>query len=418
MAEVWPRVFSVSAAAIGLWLYSGEFSGPIWAVLYLAGLFASYFTLRPANPDRTLSIWIGFASHAYIALVFASLPLMLIASDDMVLAFCGIFGIVGLGAFTLFNKDLPVVAQLLDVAIGWAAIAIVAVKFIPASPTLAAQGVMTLLCLVVGGYYTLALLTARAVRVDMRAEVQRENAAREIAAVGHLSGRIAHDFNNILTAVQGSLELYHEVPTGPEKDALVDEAREASKRATKLVSQLLAYAQRAPKNPVSQPVEAVLDDVVGVMRHRLPEAVDLDVRLADQAVHVIADHEALRSALLQVLFNAAEAVGHQGTIVVAADMAQGAAIDARSTISDDPTDAHVRFSVSDDGPGMSPDVLHRATEPFFTTKTVGRGSGLGLSMASGFAGQAGGALRTKSSELGTIVSLHLPLAAPKDPTKR
>lgn len=411
MAEVWPRVVCVIASAIGLWAYDGSLAGPIWAVAYLSGLLVSYYTMRPANPNAPAAIGLGYASHIYIVLAFAAFPLMLIAAEDLVLTFCGIFGIVGLGAFTLFREEPPSAVQPLDIVVGWAAIVIIAVKYIPNVDSLAAQGVMAMLCVVVGGYYTLALLTTRSMREDLRTTMTHENEAHEMAAVGRLSGGMAHDFNNILTAVQGSLELYHEVPPGPERDALVDEARAASARATTLVSQLLAFARRAPMDPAPQSAAQVLDTALEEAQRALPSDVQIDVRLPDQPVQVLADVEGLRAALSHLVRNAGEAVGAQGTIVLAADVARGSAIDADNSVSETLQNAHVCFSVSDDGPGMTDKVLSRATEPFFTTKTVGYGSGLGLSTAQGFAEQAGGALRIKSSDNGTRVTLHLPLAS-------
>ncbi|OAN84588.1 hypothetical protein A8B78_06955 [Jannaschia sp. EhC01] len=408
--EVALRVVSVIAAALGLWFYDGALTGPIWAVIYLGGLAMSYYTMQPSDQHHPLAWSIGIGSHVFIALGFAWLPLYLISTDDMVLNFCGFFGMVGLGAFTLFREEPPDIVQPLDIVIAWAAIAIIAYRFLPEAPSLAAQAVMGFLCLITGGYYSVALWTTRSIRRDVRKAAERTQEEREMEAIGRLTGGIAHDFNNILTALHGSLELYAVVPEGPEQDALVDEARAASVRATALVSQLLAYARRAPLEARIHDANAVIDELCTLAQRLLPAGVQLDCRRTDAASYVLADAKGLNSALLNLLLNANDALEGHGSIVLAVDVMHGPAPEAGSKCAVSHDNAHLCFSVADDGPGMAPDVQQRAMEPFFTTKPIGKGSGLGLSMALGFAEQSGGALRIKTGQNGTTVALHLPMS--------
>ncbi len=404
------RVSSIIVVGLLVWLYDGRPLGPIWVLSYLIPLAICYAALRPVGPKTPMAGPVGLASYVTMAVAYASLPIYLLTSPDPVLVFSGSFGVIILGAFTLMREEPPAIVPPIDIAIGWVAIAVVAATQIPAAGSVVAQIVMGLLCIVAGGYYTRALISVREARVDLRKAAQRAQRDKQMEAIGKLSGGIAHDFNNILTALKGSLELYHEVPAGPERDALVDEANKAGARASFVVAQLLAFARRAPISPRPLSVDTVIDDAVVAARRGLPDAIPVETRQPEQPLHVMADQDGLQAALLALIQNAQDAMGPSGTLVLAADLSHGPAPDACCTIVDDPTGAHLSFSVADDGPGMTPAALERATEPFFTTKMVGKGSGLGLSMAAGFAEQSGGVLRIKSSERGTIVSLHLPIA--------
>lgn len=408
--EVAARVLVMIAAGYGIWAYSGWWSGPIWVLGYLAATMLIYFTLRPSNPDHPAAWAFGVGSFFLSTAVFISFPLYAIAMGDAVLQFCGAMGVITFCVFSLYREETPSILQPFDIALGWTAIFVVAATFIPDQTSFAAEAVMVLLCAVAGGYYTLALIVTRSTQAELRNTVQRHLTTREMEAVGRLSGGIAHDFNNILTVLQGSLELYHVVPPGPERDILVEEAHEASQRASTLVSQLLAFARRAPLDPRALEATKLLSEIAGQSRALLPDGVSLEIRTLQHSAYVLADPDGIRAALMNLLRNALDAIGSRGTVTLAVDLCKGSAQVANCIPANDPAGAHLRFSVADDGPGMTPEVQGRALEPFFTTKPVGKGSGLGLSMVLGFAAQSGGALQIQSSDDGTIVSIHMPIA--------
>ncbi len=411
--EVVVRILVMIAAGFGVWVHSGWLMAPIWVLAYLAGTALTYIALRPRNPDHPATRALGIGSFFLSTAVFVSLPLYAIAMGDPVLQFCGAMGIVTLCVFNLFREETPAILLPFDVAIGWTAIGIIAATFIPGQSSFVAEAIMVLLCLVAGGYYTLALIETRATQARLREAARRKQAEREMEAIGRLSGGIAHDFNNILTVLQGCLELYHVVPQGKERDILVDEAQDASKRASALVSQLLAFAQRAPLDPIALDVGDCMAGLAALSRELLPVGVALETRVPPDPVAVMADADGLRTAILNLVRNARDAVGSRGAVILAVDMCKGPADKATCIPESNPGDAHLRFSVADDGPGMTSEASRRALEPFFSTRPVGKGSGLGLSMAKGFAEQSGGALRLQTSENGTIVSLHLPIALPR-----
>ena len=408
--EVVARLVAIVAAATCLWLYNGWVLGLVWALCYIAVLGVAYSALRSADPSRPSAWVIGIGSFITSALIFISLPLYLVTSSDVVLAFCGAFGLIGLGLFTLFRKDTPAIIQPFDIAMGWITVGVVAITYVPGQASWAAQGIMIFLCLVVGGYFTHTLISSRTARVELRQAALRQQDVEKREAVSRISGGFAHDFNNILTVLQGSLELYQVAHDGPERDALVNDARIAGARATGLVSQLLAFSRRAPLEARAHEAGIVIHELASLARRRLPESIQINTRVVTEAVNVLADPDGLQSALLNLLMNAKDAIDGRGVITVAVDLVHGPAIGAGTAPVDDPVGGHLMFSVADDGPGIPPAVLARATEPFFTTKTAGKGSGLGLAIALGFAEQSGGTFHIKTSDSGTIAALHLPIA--------
>jgi len=230
--------------------------------------------------------------------------------------------------------------------------------------------------------------------------------SRKMDALGQLTGGIAHDFNNLLQSVQGSLELIGRRASDAGKvRELADRAMHSAERGAKLTAQLLAFARS--KQLKLEPF-VVSDFVLGV-RDLLGGAagnmIDLRFGLESGDLAVMADRTQLELALLNLVINARDASPDGGRIVIGArrlDVGQGDA--------DLEPGAYVELSVADTGVGMSPEVRARAFEPFFSTKDVGQGTGLGLSQVYGLARQAGGVARLESAEgQGTVVSLILPI---------
>ena len=246
-----------------------------------------------------------------------------------------------------------------------------------------------------------------------RASEERFRQAQKMEAVGQLTGGIAHDFNNLLTVVLGSLELLAiGVDEASEAGTYLGEARQAVERGSQLVQRLLAFARRQALSPRPTDVNALIAGFAPILQRTLGPHVklgtDLDAALWPAAV----DPGQLENVLLNLALNARDASPRGGTIAIATanvrfDNEDAAALDE---VSPGP---YVLLSVADAGAGMTPEVRSRAMEPFFTTKEVGAGSGLGLSMVFGFVKQSRGHLAI-DSELGagTTVRLYLPRAEP------
>ncbi len=232
--------------------------------------------------------------------------------------------------------------------------------------------------------------------------------AQKMEAVGQLTGGIAHDFNNLLTVVIGNLEMLESRVADDKSRSLVRQAQEAAELGAELIDRLLTFARRRSLVPQSLDLNELILGLDDILRRALGEAVDLSILLSPGLWRVRSDPGQLENALLNLCFNARDAMPEGGRVTV---QTANAEIDS-GTMAGDPevsSGSYVRLSVSDSGPGMPPEVRDRAFEPFFTTKEPGVGTGLGLSMVYGFAKQSGGFARIKSEPgCGTTVSLFLP----------
>jgi signal transduction histidine kinase len=235
--------------------------------------------------------------------------------------------------------------------------------------------------------------------------------AQKMEAVGQLTGGIAHDFNNLLTAIIGSLDLMRKEMGGNARlQTLSEIAVQAAQRGAMLVSQLLAFGRRQTLQPQSVRLEHALADIRLLIGPAIGGEVALETALADGLWTCWVDRAQLDSAILNLVFNAHDAMPRGGTLTIAAANRTVDAAEAQRL--DIAAGEYVRIAVSDTGSGMSPETVQRAFEPFFTTKGIGRGSGLGLAQVWGFARQSGGTATIDSRPgEGTTVALLLPRAS-------
>jgi signal transduction histidine kinase len=254
------------------------------------------------------------------------------------------------------------------------------------------------------------LATALAERDDvltqLRAEVaQRERAeaalvqSNKMEAVGQLTGGIAHDFNNLLQAISGNLELIQLAPDNREKVLRwASNASQATERGTRLTNQLLTFSRRQRLEATDIDINALIHGMSDLLRNSVGPTVELDIETATELGSVRSDATQLELAIINLAINGRDAMPSGGRLVVRADP-EGA--------------DRIAIRIVDHGVGMTPEIVQRALEPFFTTKGPGRGTGLGLSMAYGVATAAGGDLRIDSEPgEGTTVTLFLPRVLP------
>ncbi len=232
----------------------------------------------------------------------------------------------------------------------------------------------------------------------------------KMEAVGQLTGGLAHDFNNILAGISGSLEIMgkrlSQGRTG-EIDRYINDAMSATKRAAGLTQRLLAFSRRQTLDPTPLRVETLVDGMRELVRRTVGPHIALSIETMPEVWTTCVDAGQLENALLNLCINARDAMPRGGRMVIGAD---NVVLDRRVETDDAlPPGDYVRLSVSDTGSGMAPDVMLRAFDPFYTTKPAGQGTGLGLSMVYGFAGQSGGTARIQSQAgQGTTVSIYLP----------
>jgi signal transduction histidine kinase/CheY-like chemotaxis protein len=230
--------------------------------------------------------------------------------------------------------------------------------------------------------------------------------ARKREAVGRLTGGVAHDFNNVLAAIVGNIELARG-RLSPEHPGLVrlDAAMQSANRGAQLIQQLLAFACRQNLLPKIVDLNRYIDDSQDMLRRLLPPNVTVETTLSSEAWRVRVDPIQLEAAILNLALNARDAMPFGGSLWVTTKNVSFIGSANHVGLSGD----FVALSVSDTGNGIPPEILEKVFEPFFTTKEVGAGPGLGLSMVQGFARQSSGSVFLESEVgQGTSVTLYLP----------
>jgi len=246
---------------------------------------------------------------------------------------------------------------------------------------------------------------------EQRALERRVNHMEKLELVGQLTAGVSHEFNNLLGAIIGNLDLMEDFADHPEQvGRLINATRKAAARGAGLTDSLLAFSRRQVLTPKAMCLSDLIDELAVVLQPILNRHVDLDFDVTDDPWDVYADPSQLQSALLNLAINARDAMPDGGTLTVEVEnVTIGEAFDdGDQKIA---PGGFARIGVVDTGTGMAPEVLEKAVEPFFTTKPVGAGTGLGLSMVHGFAHQSGGFVRIDSTpDVGTRVDIYLPRA--------
>ena len=234
--------------------------------------------------------------------------------------------------------------------------------------------------------------------------------SQKMEAVGQLTGGIAHDFNNLLTGIVGSLDLLQTRLDQGRTDNVaryINAAMTSANRAAALTHRLLAFARRQPLIPKSVDVNRLVVSLEDLLRRTMGETIDLEIAALNGLWCTLCDPNQLESALLNLAINARDAMPDGGklTITTANARLDGMTADTPALSPGD----YICVGVTDSGTGMSAEVAARAFDPLFTTKPIGQGTGLGLSMIYGFARQSNGHV-TIDSRLGqgTSVKLYLP----------
>lgn len=234
--------------------------------------------------------------------------------------------------------------------------------------------------------------------------------AQKMEAVGQLTGGVAHDFNNLLSVVIGNIDTLLPHLKAPDDIDLANEALNGALRGAALTRQMLAFARRQALDPKNIDLAQHLPQIATMLRRTLGENIAVTSHCASDLWPCLVDAGQLDSVLLNFAINARDAMPSGGNLTIEASNihldGQYAATNAEVTPGD-----YVRIAVTDDGQGIPPEILGRVMEPFFTTKAPGQGTGLGLSMAFGFAKQSGGHLKIYSEVgHGTTINLYLPRA--------
>jgi PAS domain S-box-containing protein len=232
--------------------------------------------------------------------------------------------------------------------------------------------------------------------------------AQKLETMGQLTGGIAHDFNNLLAVILGNLELLRKrLPEDPKALRLLESAYQGAERGASLTQRLLAFARRQDLRPQPVDIPALVQGMTNLLQRSLGPRVQIETHFPLGLPFARVDAHQLEMALLNLAVNARDAMPDGGVV----DISASEALLAGGEVDDLPAGRYVRLTFADTGAGMDEETLARATDPFFTTKGVGQGTGLGLSMVQGLAAQSGGWLALRSVVgRGTTAELYLPFA--------
>ncbi len=229
--------------------------------------------------------------------------------------------------------------------------------------------------------------------------------AQKMEAFGRLSAGVAHDFNNLLTAIMGNLEMLQlGRPLEAEQQEAVLEIAKAGERAANLTRQLLLFSRRKAMQPKVLELKAVVESVVKMLRRLIGENITLQERHAAEDTWVLADLGMLEQILMNLSVNSRDAMPRGGRLTI-----ETAAVTIEEATARRQTGQFIRLSVSDTGCGMTPEIMAHIFEPFYTTKEVGKGTGLGLATVFGIVEQHQGWIEVESQvDCGTTFHVYLP----------
>ena len=246
---------------------------------------------------------------------------------------------------------------------------------------------------------------------DVQETERKLQQSQKLEAIGKLTGGVAHDFNNMLTVISGTMEvLMDELKGNAEALQTAALVNQAADRCAELIQHLLAFARKQPLRPRNVDINNTVLDIAKLLRPTLGEHVEIDSILEPEIATAHVDSSQLANSLVNMAINARDAMPHGGKLLLETRnvVLDEAYAQANPDVAPGP---YLMLAVSDTGVGMSATLRDRAFEPFFTTKDGGKGSGLGLSMVYGFVKQSGGHLKIYSEEgHGTTIRLYLPPA--------
>lgn len=229
--------------------------------------------------------------------------------------------------------------------------------------------------------------------------------SQKLEAIGKLTGGVAHDFNNLLGVVMNGVAILRAETTSENAVKVLDSIERSVMRGAALTQQLLTFARQQPIKQELQDINRVITSFENVLRRANNSSTNFELKLGDSLPAVKIDIAQFEAALLNLVVNARDAMPDPGTLRILTDVVHLKAHDVNQL----PEGDYVKVVVEDTGHGMAPEIVSRAVEPFYTTKPIGRGTGLGLSQVYGFAQQSQGDLKIESTiGAGTSISLYLP----------
>jgi len=409
VGEVGVRFIGSLIAASFIWLYVGWSSAWVWIGTYLVLMMVYFLFLRTKlDGARAVDVLLAQIIFATVLLSYLWMPILMISSSDDALAasgFCILFCII---IFTVRRAEKHSAVMVIEIASVSSCLCAGTVSILARYDNPLVWIGLVIAPTTVIFYLIQAATILRRQRLISIEIAARTSQAQKLEAIGKLAGGVAHDFNNLLTVILGNLDLIREVEDPMARDELLTEARTAALRGAKVVRQLLTYARQTDGTPRVIAASDLLRSVEALCRTLVPASISLKATLQSKEVFVCVDDALFVAALLNLIKNGVDAIEGPGEISVSAVSRHLVKSLHSATGQSLPAGHFVVFSVADTGHGISATDLDRVTDPFFTTKVVGKGSGLGLSMVAGFVMESGGSLEIQSGSKGTVVSILLP----------
>ncbi|MBY5932472.1 hypothetical protein KUV51_05620 [Tateyamaria omphalii] len=381
---------------------------PIWLVCYYTFVFLekSALHMRVEGREHKAFALLWTVSFAQ-ASIYAFLPVHIWSLEGDVWKFGTGILLVGavLNIFLLRARNWVLGAAYLTpilVAVVW-----LAASFFEAPYGGAAfwSAIVLSACLAV--YFGVCLFEAHRANRELKETREQFLQAQKVEALGTLTSGVAHDFNNLLSVIQGNLELLESYPDDEDRDEFLTAALTAAQRGAQLTRQLTSYGRKAELWPRHVAPEDILRTLEEMARRVLPANIVLSIRATGSHPCILTDETLLQSALLNLVINARDAMPDGGKLSIR--LIDPARPPAALKLADGVH--YIAFEVTDTGQGIPANILPSIRDPFFTTKGVGKGSGLGLPMVCGFAVQSGGEVEINSQPgRGTTVRLYLPRA--------
>lgn len=397
------------------WAY--DFVAPVfWFGIYCLFLIVMHSLTQAARRryNRTLFIaaaWFNFLT----AIVFISLPVILWLTDENIFRVAALALSFGALMHSIAHRSALPAFAVGDAFANCIFLFVVLWSTIVEVSDLIERMIIFSMALSIMVYYLIALISAFRVRHSLRAATEQTAEVQKMRLVGQLTGGVAHDFNNILTVVMGNLELYGAIKNPVERAKLVDEAYVAAEKASVLTSQLLSFSRQARLSPAPLNLSTFVESFWTMVAPILPKNVETKVEFSEDLFSIYVDSHQLETALLNLIINAKDAMKSGGKLRLKGkniNLTTGNSWGLKTGL---PAGDYVAVQVIDTGGGVPWKIRDRVFDPFFTTKAVGEGSGLGLSMAKGFAEQSNGALILESREgRGTQITLVLPIVETLD----
>lgn len=406
--EAITRLVSVSGAGILIYFYTGWPSALIWSTHFVAAWSAhTIFTYTRKAIFSPFEIAMAAFLFGNLQIAFGWLPLVLFMNESRPLMLVGGALISAQLLFLVRRNDSFKIYQIVQVAVVIFGSIVVYASYYPDLDTPLAVVGAALALVGLNYYFVQSLRVARRMRLSRAAATRRANQATKMAAVGQLAGGVAHDFNNNLTAIIGSLELARLTEDPEEREEILDNALVASNQAAQTVKQLMIFARKERPTVSEIQTGEVFSELVKLTERLIPTSIKFEILDDNGSLPIQANQNQLLSGLVNLVANSIDAMPQGGVLRL---WSQRVRLEKPLPMTDganlDPGE-YVRITLEDSGQGIPEGIIMNVIDPFFTTKPVGKGSGLGLSMVSGMMKELNGGLSIKSNQNGTAINLFL-----------